>query len=100
MFNKPTTLHDLGLTQSAVDKVQQTILNINSEAAVTPDGSPPTFEQEEVQKAPTTGQFKDKHKNEVWRVLASQIQEGYEQLADLDMLEADPTNRKQAMKNK
>eukprot|EP00961_Rhodomonas_salina_P032108 432563-Rhodomonas_salina.2 len=37
--------------------------------------------------------------NKVWRVLASNMTEGYEQLADIDMLEADPNNRTEALRN-
>ena len=43
------------------------------------------------------GPFNDKDHNEICRVLASQMQESYEQLADVNMLEQDPTNIKQAM---
>ena len=48
---------------------------------------------------PVTGPFDDEQKNKVWRVLASQLQEGFETLADLDMMEQDPVNRRAAMKN-
>eukprot|EP00961_Rhodomonas_salina_P267658 3616483-Rhodomonas_salina.1 len=37
--------------------------------------------------------------NEIWRILASQMLEGYEALADINMLEPDPANHTQAMKN-
>ena len=35
--------------------------------------------------------------NEIWQVLASQMQDSYEMLADIDMLEPDPGNSKAAM---
>eukprot|EP00961_Rhodomonas_salina_P169160 2279299-Rhodomonas_salina.1 len=36
---------------------------------------------------PADGPFNDTPRNEVWRVFASQMIEGYEELADIDMLE-------------
>eukprot|EP00961_Rhodomonas_salina_P183697 2479564-Rhodomonas_salina.1 len=45
------------------------------------------------------GPFDDADSNEVWRVFASQMIEGYEELANIDMLEPDPANRAAAMKN-
>eukprot|EP00961_Rhodomonas_salina_P097628 1313491-Rhodomonas_salina.1 len=46
-----------------------------------------------------SGPFSDERSNEIWKVLASQMLEGYEQLADVDMLEQDPANNNAAMKN-
>eukprot|EP00961_Rhodomonas_salina_P083135 1116895-Rhodomonas_salina.3 len=37
--------------------------------------------------------------NEIWRVFASQMIKGYEELADVDMLEPDPPNSSAAMQN-
>mmetsp|Transcript_27856 Transcript_27856/g.65715 ORF Transcript_27856/g.65715 Transcript_27856/m.65715 type:complete len:97 (-) Transcript_27856:1858-2148(-) len=45
------------------------------------------------------GPFSNERRNEIWRVLASQMIKGYEALADIDMLEPDPANHTAAMKN-
>eukprot|EP00961_Rhodomonas_salina_P110329 1484965-Rhodomonas_salina.1 len=55
-----------------------------------------TGEQDAAQQ---DGPFQDQHRNEIWRVLASQMMENYNQLADIDMLEPNQANRKQVMKN-
>eukprot|EP00961_Rhodomonas_salina_P192912 2603143-Rhodomonas_salina.1 len=46
-----------------------------------------------------TGPFSDAQRNEVWQVLASQMMEHYEELADVDMLEPNPANRNEALRN-
>eukprot|EP00961_Rhodomonas_salina_P226681 3065097-Rhodomonas_salina.1 len=43
--------------------------------------------------------FADQQRNEIWLVFASQMVEGYEKLADIDMLEPSPSNRNEAMRN-
>eukprot|EP00961_Rhodomonas_salina_P177908 2399090-Rhodomonas_salina.1 len=46
-----------------------------------------------------SGLFSNEHCNEIWKVLASQMLESYEELAYVDMLEPDPANNTAAMKN-
>eukprot|EP00961_Rhodomonas_salina_P285432 3857073-Rhodomonas_salina.2 len=103
-YNEPTTLTDIGLTMTTVEKVKQTLLNLWRRvptSAVLPDPD----ENEDVESGGSstpdapTGQFSDEQRNEIWRVLALQMLEGYEELAHVDMLEPNPENRNQAMKN-
>eukprot|EP00961_Rhodomonas_salina_P008411 114423-Rhodomonas_salina.1 len=81
LFHEPTTLADTGLAASAVR---------DESADVSRGGST------ELNK---DGPFADQDRNEIWHILASQMLEGYEALADIDMLEPDPANHTQAMKN-
>eukprot|EP00961_Rhodomonas_salina_P073800 991773-Rhodomonas_salina.1 len=102
VFHEPTMLEDIGLSMKTVEKVNQTILNLwcgvqttAAMAAVVPteqsggSAEPPLL----------SGPFSYEHCNEIWKVLASQMLEGYEELADIDMLEPDPANNTAAMKN-
>eukprot|EP00961_Rhodomonas_salina_P261359 3532225-Rhodomonas_salina.1 len=43
--------------------------------------------------------FADQQRNEIWLVLASQMVEGYDKLADIDMLEPSQSNSNEAMRN-
>eukprot|EP00961_Rhodomonas_salina_P250236 3382649-Rhodomonas_salina.1 len=45
------------------------------------------------------GPFQNILQNEVWRELASQMMDNYEQLADIDTLEPNPAHHKEAMQN-
>eukprot|EP00961_Rhodomonas_salina_P000594 8610-Rhodomonas_salina.1 len=54
---------------------------------------------EEAATEQPSGPFADQQRNEIWRVFASQMVEGYEKLADIDMLEPSPSNRNEAMRN-
>ena len=95
-FHEPTTLEDCGMTLTAVEKVQQSLYNI-----WTGGSSSTEFEMGEQATTSTSnsdGPFDDPQKNQVWRVLASQMMALYDELADVDMLEPDPTNRKAALK--
>eukprot|EP00961_Rhodomonas_salina_P010377 139191-Rhodomonas_salina.1 len=91
---------------TTVEKVNQVLLNLycgdptSAQAAMAGDnamGEP----AESGEQSPSTppGPFQDQERNEVWRVFASQMQATYEQLADVDMLEPNPANRNEAMRN-
>jgi hypothetical protein len=85
------------MTLTAVEKVQQSLYNIWTGAS-----SSTEFEMGEQATTSTSnsdGPFDDPQKNQVWRVLASQMMASYDELADVDMLEPDPTNRKAALKH-
>lgn len=104
LSHKPTTLEDVGLTQTTVETVNQTILNLwcrNPTSAAMMGLRNDTDNQNGGSKDPpvTDGPFSDERHNEIWRVLASQMIEGYIQLADVDMLEPDLANHTQVMKN-
>eukprot|EP00961_Rhodomonas_salina_P127599 1720540-Rhodomonas_salina.1 len=43
--------------------------------------------------------FTDRLHNDIWRLFASQMIEGYDKLADVDILEPNPSNRNKAMLN-
>eukprot|EP00961_Rhodomonas_salina_P012203 164346-Rhodomonas_salina.1 len=45
------------------------------------------------------GPFTDRLRNDIWRLFASQMIEGYDRLADVDILEQNPSNRNEAMRN-
>lgn len=99
-FNEPKTLEDIGLTLTAVEQVQQTLFNIWSRASTISLILPSSDSTEHPSPQPLPvpeGPFQDLELNEVWRVLTWQMQDNYNQLADMDMLEADPASRKAAM---
>eukprot|EP00961_Rhodomonas_salina_P193748 2615862-Rhodomonas_salina.1 len=108
-FSKPKTLEDCCLSQTTVEKVQQTVLNIwcrlPIDAVLHSPSESDTNSGESGGCSPTgepsdhVGPFKDLQENEVWLVLASQMAEGYKALADIDMLEPNPANRNEAMQN-
>eukprot|EP00961_Rhodomonas_salina_P029449 396960-Rhodomonas_salina.2 len=102
VFHEPETLEDIGLTLTTVDKVNQTIMNLWCGAPTSAAMEQPTQDAMGGGSAEPTkvnGPFSDECRNEIWKVLASQMLEGYKQLADVDMLELDPANNNAAMKN-
>eukprot|EP00961_Rhodomonas_salina_P212086 2863619-Rhodomonas_salina.1 len=85
---------------TTVEQVNQTLLNLfcgDSTTGITPE----LMEKETGEPAPasSSGPFQDQLRNDVWRVLASQMMENYDQLSDIDMLEPSPANRNEAMRN-
>eukprot|EP00961_Rhodomonas_salina_P033849 455244-Rhodomonas_salina.1 len=58
--------------------------------------SSPTGEQTQPE---LDGPFTDRLCNDIWLVFASQMIEGYDRLADVDILEPNPSNRNEAMRN-
>eukprot|EP00961_Rhodomonas_salina_P294039 3934220-Rhodomonas_salina.4 len=81
-------LTDIGLT---LTKSQQDLISDLESGEPDVGGSFETASQD--------GLFNNTHSNEVWHVFASQMIEGYEELADINMLEPDPPNSQAAMKN-
>eukprot|EP00961_Rhodomonas_salina_P228519 3088585-Rhodomonas_salina.1 len=109
-FGNPRILSDICLSHSKSQAVTQTLLNLwccvpTTAQANTDANEPGDFESGETDSegsslAPNTdGPFDDEDSNEIWRVFASQMIEGYEELADVDMLEPDPPNSSAAMRN-
>eukprot|EP00961_Rhodomonas_salina_P297976 3937680-Rhodomonas_salina.1 len=88
VFIEHLTLEDISLSQTSVEKVNQTILNLwtgvpTSAAMAAPrDVEESTEGSAEPQKV--DGPFSYARRNEIWRVLASQMIEGYKALADID----------------
>lgn len=104
VFHEPETLEDIRLTgtRTTVDKVNQTIMNLWCGAPTSAAMAQPTQDAMgggSAEPPKVSGPFSDERSNEIWKVLASQMLEGYEQLADVDMLELDPANNNAAMKN-
>lgn len=108
-FGNPLILSDIGLSFSKLQAVTQTLLNLWCCVPVTARVDSNEIETEDFESgetdsggcslAPTMdGSFNVADHNEVWLVLASQMIEGYEELADIDMLEPDPPNRPAAMR--
>eukprot|EP00961_Rhodomonas_salina_P173117 2334459-Rhodomonas_salina.3 len=88
-----------------VEQVNQTLLNLWCGA---PTLSTPQLEDEEMGESSQTGEqtqpeldgpFTDSLRNDIWRVFALQMIEGYNKLADVDILEPNPSNRNEAMRN-
>jgi hypothetical protein len=98
-YGEPRTLEDIGLSQTAVERVHQQVLNIWCGAPATADPTPKLHTKQTEDELQLAGPFSDVKRNEIWQVLASQMAEGYEHLADLDMLEPNPPNRTHAMRN-
>eukprot|EP00961_Rhodomonas_salina_P009926 133716-Rhodomonas_salina.1 len=85
---------------SMVETVNQTLLNLWCRAPTLPLIPVETWEASgEQDAAQNNGPFEDQRCNEIWSVLALQMMENYDQLADIDMLEPNQANRKQVMKN-
>eukprot|EP00961_Rhodomonas_salina_P083871 1127162-Rhodomonas_salina.1 len=107
VFNEPTTLEDVGLKSTLVEQVNQTLLNLwcRAPTLATPtttaetDSESGESEPREQESETPAGPFQNQQRNEVWQVLASQMMEHYEELADVDMLEPNPSNRNEAMRN-
>eukprot|EP00961_Rhodomonas_salina_P243091 3284575-Rhodomonas_salina.1 len=81
VHNYPKTLEDLGITLTAVQRANQMLLNLWSCAplSATPMVIPePASTNGGVPQTDTDGPFLEPELNEAWRVLASQMQEGYE----------------------
>eukprot|EP00961_Rhodomonas_salina_P063228 849677-Rhodomonas_salina.1 len=105
-YNEPTTLEDLGLTMTNVEQVNQVLLNLYCGAPTTTLAAKASIaltgelaDSGEPTPPMQTGPFQDQQRNEIWRVFASQMQENYEQLADVDMQEPSPAYRNEAMRN-
>eukprot|EP00961_Rhodomonas_salina_P212497 2869930-Rhodomonas_salina.2 len=109
-FNEPKTLEDIRLKATLVEQVNQTLLNLwcgaptlaqqyqdlAEETEESETGESETGESKPTQPA---GPFQDQLRNDVWLLLASQMMENYEQLVDIDMLEPNPANQNEAMRN-
>ena len=105
-FSEPKTLEDIGLTMTTVEQVHQSVLNIwsgvSTSASIPDDADSPPDTTNPGGKDFSLGEsgpFADTKSNEIWRVLASQMVESHRELADIDMLEPNPTNQQQAMKH-
>ena len=101
LFREPKTLEDISLTMTTVEQVHQMLYNIWMKAPtgsnpVEGDEAPPPLPPLSM-TGPAAGLFENEDLNQIWRVLASQTMEDYNQLADIDMLKPDPANSKQVM---
>eukprot|EP00961_Rhodomonas_salina_P158844 2138455-Rhodomonas_salina.1 len=88
-----------------VEQVNQTLLNLWCGALTLSTSqlrdeemgeSSPTGEQTQPE---LDGPFTDCLRNDIWRVFASQMIEGYDKLEDVYILEPNPSNRNEAMRN-
>eukprot|EP00961_Rhodomonas_salina_P252464 3412445-Rhodomonas_salina.2 len=105
VFDEPKTLEDVSLKLTLVEQVNQTLLNLwccaptLAAPPLTTDEDSESGESEPEEPVPEslTGPFHNEQRNKVWRALASQMMEHYEELADVDMLEPNPSTRNEAM---
>eukprot|EP00961_Rhodomonas_salina_P119229 1604570-Rhodomonas_salina.1 len=107
-FGNPKILTDIRLTLTKSQQVTQMLLNLWCYVPITAriaqadvDAESDLGEHIEGNSAvpPADKPFNDAPCNEVWRVFASQMIEGYKELADIDMLEPDQPHSAAAMKN-
>jgi len=99
VYDNPQTLTDIGLTLNAVERARQVLTNLYEQSPVSATHTPTPVGSAIPDTGPTEGPFLDSALNETWRTLASVMQDGYEVLRDIDILEPNPKNRNVAMQN-